>query len=392
LQPPPDVPPRIRTDGSNPFAHHTIRVRVPATVERVLAENPDYPEDIRAGLAELATALAENQPLPELHSDAPGSDAYRRALSRRAGERWLATDWFFAETYAYRQLVERVRYWDTRRDPFRPIKLEEYASATHAEAFAGALEIGGAREERLHALLGAALFGNRIDLSFAASLERGLVAAADDWLADDREQAVRLLCDRDGPVHVICDNAGTELTLDFVLVDFLLRELGCEVVLHVKVHPTFVSDAIVADVRNFLGIGKERLGLAGGEPERACIERLAAAVDDERLTIVADAFWNGSESLWEVPAELERVFGSARLVFLKGDANYRRALNDALWPAHTPFPVATAYFPAPLLALRTLKSDPLVGLAPGRAEELALLDPTFRVNGKRGVASLGGRF
>jgi hypothetical protein len=165
---------------------------------------------------------------------------------------------------------------------------------------------------------------------------------------------------------------------------------GADVVLHAKAHPTFVSDATEYDVRRFL----ESSGKAGTQysaAQLACIERLAAAHGRGQLTIAPHAYWNSPLSLWELPAELERLFESARLVLLKGDANYRRALGDALWPPTTPFAEATAYFPAPLLALRTLKSDPIVGLPAGCAEALDRADSRWRVNGRRGVASLGGR-
>jgi hypothetical protein len=62
-------------------------------------------------------------------------------------------------------------------------------------------------------------------------------------------------------------------------------------------------------------------------------------------------------------------------------------VGDAVWAADARFADVTAYFPAPL---RTLKSDPIVGLAPGRAAALDREDATWRVNGKRGVASFGG--
>jgi hypothetical protein len=109
------------------------------------------------------------------------------------------------------------------------------------------------------------------------------------------------------------------------------------------------------------------------------------------LLLSPHPYFNGPLSLWELPAELEQRFLGARLVVLKGDAHYRRALGDAIWPAATPFAAVTAYFPAPLLALRTLKSEPMVGLPAGRAEALDLEDPTWRVNARRAVASLGGR-
>jgi uncharacterized protein with ATP-grasp and redox domains len=396
--PPLDYPGRIRTDLTNAFANHTMRVRVPAILRDVLARNATYHPALHAAVAELVEALERDAPLPPLAGSAPGADEVRRALARRAGETWLHTDWFFAETYAYRQLVERVCFWQTGIDPFFSNKRDEYASRAHEEAFERALSGSRARDERLAELFAAGVFGNRIDLSFAASREHGLEVAHDDLLVDDREGAVRLVLDGAGPIHVVADNAGTELTLDLVAIDFVLAELQVPVVLHVKEHPTFVSDATSADVRRFLGVDTEVSHTSHGAPApnarstaaRACIARLGAALDDGRLRLRSHPYWNGPESLWELPAELGAELATARIVLLKGDANYRRAVGDAVWPADASFAAATSYFPAPLFALRTLKSDPILGLAPGRAEALERIDATWRVNGKRGVACLGG--
>jgi len=46
--------------------------------------------------------------------------------------------------------------------------------------------------------------------------------------------------------------------------------------------------------------------------------------------------------------------------------------------------------PAPLLALRTLKSEPIVGVSAAAAGALDAADPSWRVNGRRAVAALGG--
>jgi hypothetical protein len=161
-------------------------------------------------------------------------------------------------------------------------------------------------------------------------------------------------------------------------------------VLHLKVHPTFVSDATRVDVERFLNLADDSRG-PRSTAVVACIARLAGAVASGRLELAPHPFWNGPESLWDMPADLAARLAAARLVVLKGDANYRRAVGDAIWPTDALFRDVTAYFPAPLLALRTLKSDPVVGLAPGRAAELDRIDPSWRVNGKHGVASLGGR-
>jgi uncharacterized protein with ATP-grasp and redox domains len=379
-------PPRIRTDAAHPFAHHTMATRVPAIFDRVLETNPELDPRRADAIRELALGLREGRALPPLTSNAPDG-GFAAALSARRGERWLATDWFFAETYAYRQLVERSGFFLDGRDPFRPTKCEEYDSPAHAAALERALEVSG-RGGDLAEVLHLALFGNRIDLSFAASLAHGLEIDASDLLIDDREAAIRVLRDGSGPVHVILDNAGTELSLDLVLVDALVETLGAAVVLHVKVHPTFVSDATEADLYAFLD---ETRFAPGTRASRALLRRLRTAMSSGALRVTSHWFWNGPESLWDLPRELETELATARLVISKGDANYRRAVGDAVWPETTPFTDVTASFPAPLLALRTLKSDPIVGLAEGAAPALDRADPAWRVNGRRGVASLGGR-
>jgi hypothetical protein len=114
-------------------------------------------------------------------------------------------------------------------------------------------------------------------------------------------------------------------------------------------------------------------------------ERLKSAIHDGRLQLLPGLFWNSSRLLWELPDNLYDLFQTARLVMIKGDANYRRMVGDALWEPSTPFKDVVSYFPAPLLALRTLKSDPIVGLPQGVAEKLDTMDERWRLNGKRGV-------
>ena len=55
-------------------------------------------------------------------------------------------------------------------------------------------------------------------------------------------------------------------------------------------------------------------------------------------------------------------------------------------PPHTPFADVVSYLDVPLLCLRTLKSDPVVGLpSADTAAQLNRIDPDWRVNGKRGL-------
>src|SRR5256885_4011560 len=147
--------------------------------------------------------------------------------------------------------------------------------------------------------------------------------------------------------------------MDLALADAVIAQADARVSLHVKMHPMFVSDTIAGDVWDLLEAMRSH-----GARATDLASRLAAAFDGGKLRILPDFFWNGPRFLWDRPARIGRELDGASLVLLKGDANYRRAVGDALWPGDIAFAQATAYFPAPLLSLRTMKSDALVGVAP----------------------------
>ena len=89
-----------------------------------------------------------------------------------------------------------------------------------------------------------------------------------------------------------------------------------------------------------------------------------------------------------MPADLVGVLGRMTLVFIKGDANYRRLLLDRRWPVDTAFRNVvsrTGLAASNIVSLRTCKSDPIVGLARDAADALDLVDAQWRVNGVRGV-------
>jgi hypothetical protein len=386
-----NAPPPIRTDHTNPFAHHTMRVRVPAIVQQTIDANPDYPASIRQRLAALRTALENDAPIPPLDLPAPDLDEWALACSLRAGHTWGATDWFFAETYVYRLIIQATRFYETGRDPFAPIKAEEYAGEALWTLLDAALSAQyAAPEDRLSACLALSLWGNRIDLSYAASRQHGTATTDDDLLVDGREPMVRLLLRLreagkgyvNRAVHLVADNAGTELTMDLVLIDALLDTCADHAILHLKAHPTFVSDAIPADVLNFIAACES--GARGGAV-RAFGGRLRTAFEAGRLRLAPDLYWNSSRFLWELPNRLTTLLRGTNPVIVKGDANYRRIVGDAVWEPTVPFASVMRYFPAPLLALRSLKSDPIVGLDDGQVEALDARDPKWRTNGRRGV-------
>jgi hypothetical protein len=91
-----------------------------------------------------------------------------------------------------------------------------------------------------------------------------------------------------------------------------------------------------------------------------------------------------------MPASLTGELAQADLVISKGDANYRRLLGDRHWAFTTPFTEIVSYFPAPLVALRTLKAELVCGLEPGQADSVAEQDPDWMVNGCWGLIQFHG--
>ncbi|MEP7293776.1 MAG: damage-control phosphatase ARMT1 family protein [Chloroflexota bacterium] len=381
-------PKPIRTDGSDAFAHDTMKRRVPEIIRETQRLNPEYPVEIQDTLDKLRTDIQGDAPIARI--DDP---VWATLLARHAGETWLNSEWFFAETYFYRLLIEAVRWQESGRDPFSPKKITEIRSDTLRQALETAFSTAGS-EERLAEMLLHAVWGNRVDLSYAVAAEHGSKGGEDDLLVDDREWVVEhLLSRKSGDVHMILDNAGTELAMDLGVADALLDGIAERVVLHVKRHPTFVSDATHDDVLIFLAemSGRGDLTRGYGDAVKEVGTRLQSALLDGRLLVEADIFWNTAWFLWEMPPRFQNFFANAALVISKGDANYRRIVGDALWTPDTPFADVTAYFPAPLLALRTLKSNPVVGLPPGMAERLDGVDTDWRTNGRRGIAQFAAQ-
>jgi hypothetical protein len=380
-------PPPLRTDGSNAFARYSMEVRVPRIARDLLDKNLTLSTASRDAIEQLARSIEESGPLPTPRPPAPDVDAWTAAHAEHAGERWLDAEWFHAELAFYREVAHACRFWETGLDPFAPAKDEELAGERPWARLEQTLAREGSRKQRVAELLDACLWGNRVDLSYTVGASRDH-RHDDDLLVDDRLAAVPLLVREGAHVHVVADNAGTELALDLALVDLLLEDPACRVTIHLKMQPVFVSDALAADVWSTL----QRMRGRGGPPSGVAV-RLEGAFDGGRLVLAPDPFWSGPRFLWEAPAHLIRALADATIVVIKGDANYRRVTGDALWPPDAPFAEAASYLPFPLLCLRTMKSDSVLGLPAGVAERLDASHSAWRIDARRGLAQawLGGR-
>jgi hypothetical protein len=323
-------------------------------------------------------------------------ELWNGALAAYGGRTWLEMPWYLAEAFFYRRLLEAVGYFQAGpwqgRDPFARPKAAQMALAV--ERLAADWETMADADTGLafEALLHSSLWGNRADLSnesIRLAVRGGLAAREErhNLLVDHTEQVHHLLAAGLERVDFVNDNVGLDLLFDLALADLLLQQgwVG-RVVFHLKAWPFFVSDAMPGDVEATLSL----LEASPDPAVEALGARLRGCLATGRLRLESDAFWTRPLMFDQFPPALRADLARSGLVILKGDVNYRRLLGDRHWPYTTRLEEVIARFPAPLLVLRTLKGEILIGLAPGQAEALAAQDPTWLINGQRGVIHFCG--
>ncbi|MEU8890145.1 damage-control phosphatase ARMT1 family protein [Streptomyces sp. NPDC048442] len=400
--------PVIRCDEPGSFARSVLAERHPALIERVRKAFPYGPAQHRA-----LDALLEETAHGVIAPPPPGDDRDREQWEvwgkGHLGRLWFDAPFLWTESYFYRRLLGAVGYFGAGPwqgvDPFGPFKRAELGTPeTEGELAAVEQLESKPQAERARALLLGSLWGNRADLGFLMGAGAAGQRTDEALVADDSAALWALLPALPvapvlpalpagtgaPPARTVClvaDNAGRELLPDLLLVDHFLRYGHAErIVLHVKSYPYFVSDATTADVVDCLRHLKGAGG-AAGEAGRRLWDDMASG----RIDVRAHPFSCAPLPYQDMPDDLRQDFAEATVTLMKGDLNYRRLVGDRMWPATTPFADRTAYFPGPVAALRTLKSDVLVGLAEGAEERLAARGGEgWRTSGTHALIQVGG--
>lgn len=394
------LPGSLRGAEQGTFAHHSVAVRLGGIGRRVIEENR-FTSDVNARLEKLIEEIPDG-PIRSLQdAGAPDALDWMVYLSPFLGRSWLQVPWFFAECYFYRRILDICGYFQPGAyqglDPYRDQKRKGLEGSTQAvaglcERLSAWRQIENAEERReaWAALLSIDLWGNQADLSMwpvgrENPHEHQEEARKAHLLVDQGRSVVSYLCQleqKGGRVDFLPDNAGFELICDLALADFLLESQAAGAVhFHLKGHPTFVSDAVIDDVHATLG----QLVKSPHEDVQALGKRLQAAARQDRLILEQDLFWNSPLAMWEMPIRLSQALAESDLVISKGDANYRRLLGDRHWSSTLSFEHALRYMRVPLLALRVLKSEVIVGLRPGQGEMMDRKDGRWMVNGQWGL-------
>lgn len=398
------LPPLLTATEPGTWAHDTMSRRIREEIlARIFRENTFFSGAVLDRLKQLDRELAEPtahrlRPLEEPPpGGGPAPDLFtwnRRILERFHDCNWLSSPWCIAEFYFYRRVMEAVEYFSTKLDPFRKQKelgvsantktMDEWASRV-LPLLQTPLRRSTERKHWFTHFVQIALNGNRMDLS--------LWPVGGETPAVDTETGVRLLVD-DGErlweyvaasmpiaeIGIIVDNAGMELFSDLLLADYLVHSgIAERVVFHTKGHPTFVSDATATDLHTMVQV-------LGDMPRDMPLQRLASRwaryLGDGSWRCRDDLFWAQPQAFWEMDDPLWDCIRQEVLVFVKGDANYRRLLGDRAWPLSTPFSDVVSYWPSAICALRALKAELGCGIPAEAAMRAACEDPKWMVNGR----------
>ncbi len=383
--------PTILSDVPGSFAWAVFHERHPKLVRQVLAALPYGPAE-RAAVERL---LAESTGgvLEPLSESAHDHRQWREWGAGLFGRPWGEAPFLWAESYFYRRLLEATGYFRPGTwqgiDPFAPFKDAELAGPAVDDELAALRDLPSLSfERRAEVLLSSALWGNRADLGFQITASAGDVRPS-ALIADDSALLWSTLAAASNPtVCVIADNAGRELLPDLVLIDHLLTSgLASEVVLYVKPSPYYVSDATTADVLATV----ERFRTSPEREAELIGRRLRRAMGAGTLAVRTHRFFCAPLPFHDLPADLGAELSGAAMTILKGDLNYRRLVGDRLWDATTSFAERVGYFPSSVAALRTVKSDVVVGLD---GPVLARLDATgepWRTSGTYGLVQVHAR-
>jgi hypothetical protein len=397
------IPEPLRGSERGSFAEKTLSVRMPNIARKVL-EDDDWSPEVVANLRELIDSMPHGVIRSLQDKSAPDAEDWERYLAPYLDQTWLQIPWFFAESYFFRRILEATGYFIPGAyqgiDPYSTLKRQGMTAAPEGLHLLCS-QLDGMRavsrtsweqaQNTFTHLLHMAIWGNQSDLSMWWSPEQeqpGRPEAnsqEEHLLDDDADKASQYLFSQiEKPVRVdfILDNGGLELGYDLALVDLLMSSgLVDTIWFHAKPYPTYVSDVTIQDVL-------ETVDFLGGQ-EDFCVQDLAHRVTDylsrKTLRMSHSYFWTSPLSGWEMPPVLLGELSHSNLIVSKGDANYRRWLGDRHWPFTTPKEQVPAYLPAPLVALRVLKSEVIVGLRPGKPEKMYQTDPQWLFDGRYGV-------
>lgn len=190
-----------------------------------------------------------------------------------------------------------------------------------------------------------------------------------------------------------------------MLLGYILLKSGLvqSVIYYTKGYPTFVSDATTRDCMNTVNIlrgmtrsinlnphqSRDVSAVPTGTHSRRLGEELSQMVAAGRIRFQHDVFWCLPIHFASMPATVRRTIECNSILFIKGDANYRRLIDDRKCPFNTPSESVFKYWPSfigvAMCALRSCKSEVCCGVTEDAQQKARAEDSTWLVSGEWGL-------
>ena len=357
--------PFLMATDKDSFARFTLEKRLPVIVEKVI-KSKLYSGDILGKLEELM-GLVPDIRIEKINLEDDEREYWKDFYNNYLGKSLLDIPFFFAEIYFYRYLLELTQYGDNGIDPFGRIKKTEFAEN---------LDFVNSTLENLPKIntgevIRLSLMGNRADLSQIHKTKD-----ADVRLLEDETSGLIEGIKNAQMLHIILDNAGLELFSDLALIYHIIsNDLSQKVVIYPKKFPLLVSDATLEDIMDML----EEIE---NTDQAYFAEDMMGWIEDGKIQIVIDSFWNSPNHFNELPEHLQDEIGVSDVLIAKGDANYRRFYEDRAIPVSF---VGGASICEQQFTLRTLKSEIVAGIDEEIAKDLSEKDGSWMSNGKYAI-------
>ncbi|KAK3917379.1 Damage-control phosphatase ARMT1 [Frankliniella fusca] len=410
------------------FAYHTVRNRLPVTLTQVIDHLSRNKEDIAqshgeaareeikdviAHLSKLKNEMQTNKPLEPFHANEADKQVWNDFLENSSialGRPllWFADVWLYIECYLYRRIREAFALTKLLNDydPFRVQKEDAFTGSLNAISVVGShlfnlcsLEGPLDAQKYLMQFMKLSLWGNRCDLSISGGKDIAqvndpleMISQLDNLiLVNDLPKVLDVLRQEISPrpvvIDIIFDNAGYELFTDLCLAHLLMKLKLTDIIrFHGKKVPWFISDVMKHDFNWLMNELSKQTG-----PLQELHKEWSNFLSRGQWVMHDEFFWTSPYSydcMEKTDQALYNSFKDSKLLIFKGDLNYRKLVGDMNWPHTEDFTTALRGFtPAPLVSLRTIKADVVVGLCPGQAEEVAKADEDWLLTGKYAVIS-----
>eukprot|EP01119_Soliformovum_irregulare_P023287 TRINITY_DN8115_c0_g1_i1.p1 TRINITY_DN8115_c0_g1~~TRINITY_DN8115_c0_g1_i1.p1 ORF type:complete len:420 (-),score=84.55 TRINITY_DN8115_c0_g1_i1:126-1364(-) len=380
-------------DDHNSFTYTSITERLPKIIDEMLNDGHFEPpikqkiENLRDGIR---SGQGKIEPIEGTEQDVA---LWRNFSEPFLGSTFLQVPWFFVEAYTYRKIMEITSYFEdpAKRDPFLKSKQKSLKSAMEPFRILCQQRIKNKdgfytpNFDQFKAIIHSSLWGNKADLSLhpeGVGAEHMALQDAELILIEDTQ---KIWDDRSrwagGNLAIIVDNCGFELVCDLSLIDWLLTtKLATQITMHVKKHPTFVSDATAIDVKQHIAL----LAIDDNAKVQEFGKKWQKFLEDGLLIVRDDFYWNSPNPFWDCPDHISDQLHSVPLVFMKGDANYRRVHGDLHWEHTASTKDIASYYPTSLVMLRTLKAEVMTGLTSLQLSRVEA-EREWMVTGKYGI-------